>query len=152
MPKAKREWGWLKGKFTNAARLNLKEYDAKSQSTEQDNLQLLQLCLWALAAICYSLYFIYPFFLCSPVGRVPVLLGYWDWYLAAFPAWALYAFHQHGAQDCSCVLHSLSRSQNCSEHRAANKNSENPSLVTTSPHISMFIGEGKKKRFKKKKK
>lgn len=56
LPKAKTEWGWLKGKFTNAAKVNLKEYNAKSQSTEQDDLQPLQLRLWALAAICYSLY------------------------------------------------------------------------------------------------
>lgn len=86
LPKAKMEREWLKGKLTNAAKLNLKEYDVKSQSTEQDDLQPLQLCLWALAAICYSLYFIYPFFLCSPAGRVPVLFGYWDWCLAAFTA------------------------------------------------------------------
>lgn len=97
LPKAKTEWGWLKGKFTNAAKVNLKEYNAKSQSTEQDELQPLQLCLWALAAICYSLYFIYPLFLCSPTGRVPVLFGYWDWCLAAFTAQALLASHQHGA-------------------------------------------------------
>lgn len=77
-PKAKTERGWLKGKFTNAAKLNEKEYDVKSQSTEQDDLQPLQLCLWALAAICYSLYFICPFLLCSPAGRAPVLFGYWD--------------------------------------------------------------------------
>lgn len=137
LPKAKTAWGWLKGKFTNAAKVNLTEYDVESQSTW---------ARWASATptmplgfSCHLLFSVfYLSFLSRLMGRVPVLFGYWDCCLAAFTAWALPASQQHGAWDRSYVLQILSRSRNCSEHSTANKNSKNPSLVTTSSTLVCF--------------